>query len=231
MKTKRVVVGIPIIDSVPGEGFLSLVAAICEVYKCCSIASGGYNDSKNQQATVHVETPLNKFPHDIARSQVMDVAIKGDFDYLLFLDSDMVIPTIAYPELLYVLEKEKAAVVSGYYYRRGYPYTSVWSKNDASGEAFQVVASTGIFEIDFTGLGCALIDVKWVRENLTPPYFTMGVGVMSSEIRDDVSFFEKVKAKNGRVLGHAGIRCGHLGAKTMICDQNVEQLRKLFLGS
>lgn len=208
----NITIGIPIIDTLPGEAFYNhalLIAMIARDAKIC------------------IPPCLNLIPHDRARSFLFDCAVKSESQYLLFIDDDMIIPPDAFCSLLEVFhtKRPRPVAVSGHYYRRGYPYTCVWSKLDG-GQYQGLDAQRGVHEIHYSGLGCCLIDVQWVRENLTPPYFTMEIKDGCTQITDDVSFFERIRLAGGSVYGHGGIRCGHLDKRHVICDLTVDKLRQ-----
>jgi len=119
-----------------------------------------------------------------------------------------------------------ANVVSGYYRRRGDPFTSVWSKKKKkNGAALEYDAKTGMHEIFSSGLGCCLIDMKWLKKNVEPPWFMMGVNLKGEVIWEDAYFFSRVNENGGRVLGNAEVRCAHLGERIKVTDQNWKELR------
>lgn len=214
----NVTLAIPTLDHVPGEAFYSHMAMVMKMGRTARIA---------------IPPAFNMLPHDRARAYLFDLAIRNQSDYIFFVDDDMIIPDDAYCQLLEVFSyrRPKPCAVSGHYYRRGFDYTCVWSLSDERipGGLGRVDADSGIHQITWSGLGCCLIDVKWVKENLEPPYFTMKIGERSTEVTDDTSFFDKVKEKNGIVYGHADVRCGHLGSRSVICDRTVDSMRRIEL--
>lgn len=219
----NVCVGIPILDSVPGECFPWLVR------QCCEIVKLGH--------TIVLETPMNMLPHDRPRHAILTTALDFKCDLLYFLDDDMRIPAGAFSALHKALIEHKAAVVSGRYCRRGYPFTSVWSLeiDDPSGQKKWVQVddrdknSQAVSMIHCSGLGCALIDLAWVRDHLKPPYFSMEHNGLTSVVSDDTSFFGRVKAAGGLVLGHGGVRCGHACSRIFADDDTENYLRALDL--
>lgn len=209
----KTAIGIPIVDSVPGENWTELVSTVMEV--------GRVSD-------VLLLRQLNTMPHTRARANIVKNALEENCDYLFFIDDDMVIPQNSFEELLGTMRKTQAAVVSGHYYRRGYPYHSVWSK-EIEGQWFPVDADTDIWPIHCSGLGCALIDLHWLRDHVQAPWFETEMDSFGPNVTDDVTFFRKVVAAGGKVYGHGGIRCGHLGSRMVICDKTVDFLRKLHI--
>jgi hypothetical protein len=97
---------------------------------------------------------------------------------------------------------------------------------EREGKYYQVDATDGLYEIHTTGLGCALIDMNWVKEHLRPPWFIMKHTGRSTNITDDITFFEMIRAAGGKTLGDASVSCGHLGHRKIINRRNASLLRK-----
>jgi len=210
---------IPVLGDCPGEALGSHLVQAGQVAR----------HSKHVQYYV----PLNRMPHDVARNEVMQEALDNGADVLYFIDDDTLIPKDAFREMLTALRDHSAAVVSAHYYRRGFPYTCVWSKELDLGEGpsfYQVDASSGLHEIHTTGLGCALIDLAFVRAHLSRPWFEMLKSKRTGDtvIADDTTFLTKVRNAGGLILGHAGIRCVHLGGRLAVCDETVDWARSQF---
>lgn len=215
MKLKTII-GMPIVDSVPGEVFITHCMAIMETAR----------RQPEYENDICLCCPQNVLPHDRARAEIVRTGYTEGRDLLFFIDDDMAIPQHAFWTMHKTMIERKAAVVSGHYYRRGFPFTSVWQKK-INGEFFDVDAKDGLHEIDFSGLGCALIDLNWLIANVKPPFFSMKLepGEDSVTVSDDIVFFEKVEAANGLVIGNANVRCGHLASRQLVCDLTADFLR------
>lgn len=209
----RVTIGIPIVDSVPGETLPYHMMLAAQIGRSCQIA---------------IPSVMNLLPHDRARSKLFDLAIESKSDFMFFVDDDMIVPEDAYCRLFEVFNYKtpRAVAVSGYYYRRGWPYTSVWSRKNEAGVIEGLISDSGIHPIHYSGLGCCLIDVRWVQENLEKPYFSMGQDEFGTTITDDVTFFESIRRAGGVVYGNADVRCGHLGERKVICDRTAGDFRR-----
>ncbi|HUU59017.1 MAG TPA: glycosyltransferase [Phycisphaerae bacterium] len=181
----RVALGIPVLHAVGGREFYAHLRVVGEL---------------SLQADWILPMAYNLVPYARARNCVVDKAVEHDCDYVYFVDADQTIPPGAYGELLRVLRERGAAVVSGNYVKRGYPYDPVWAAEwdewDSDGEPAVLHGC---------GLGCALIDLRWVRANLAPPWFDVEAGGPS----EDYDFCNRVRAAGGLILGHPGILCGH----------------------
>lgn len=210
----RVVLGIPLVGDVPKETFPNHMAVCGEISRFTK--------------EFHLLAPWGLFPHDRARNFIFRVCQDLDADYLMFIDADNTVPVGAFTRLLDVLNKNKAQLVTGHYLRRGFPYTSVWSKKVEGGDISQV-DSHEVVEIDACGLGCALIDLRWLFNNLCQPFCLMTPGEEGTGVTDDISLCDKIKAKGGIILGDGTIRCGHLLERNNVTDANAEYLRKLYI--
>ena len=212
----KIAIGIPIVDHVAGECFGSLAMQVAEV------AKEGHDPV--------IASCLNVFPHDIARNRLLKDIRRYDIDMVYFLDADMVIPRGAFKTLLKAHnEADNCVLMSGQYYRRGYPYTCVWSIRDKDNIVHQASAKTGVHKIDGTGLGCALVDLRWAERNLVDPWFKMKENEEGTLIWEDMFFCNKIKQAGGEIYGCGDVRCGHIQSRGMIDDDNVDELRKEFV--
>lgn len=206
-------IGIPIVGDVPTEAYGTHLKAAAE-------------------ARVHVDeikiiTCQNISPHDVARTVLIKKAFQEKCDLLFFIDADMILPTQTFKKLYDVLSDKKCVAVSGHYYRRGYPYTCVWTNVIEGVTILGSSALNGVHKIDSSGLGCCLIDLKWVAANLKEPYFKYEV-LPNGDIKwEDAWFFARVRDAKGIVYGHGGVRCGHLSARNIVNDATCNELRKI----
>lgn len=203
----KLLLGIPIFDTVQGEVYESHLNLM--------------NEIKDNGFDVTVSTPLGICPYDRARNAVMEHC-NDDIDLLLFVDGDILLPKKGFLRLLEAMRDTKAQAVSGHYYRRGYPYTCVWSQV-LKNTNFHVDADSGVHEIHRSGLGCCLIDAKWVRDNLASPYFKYDSVIGGGE---DTYFFDLIREAGGKVVGHADVRCGHVGTRFVVSDKTVNWVRE-----
>lgn len=109
---------------------------------------------------------LQGMPFDMARNQACVTCLQNGFDYLFFLDSDVVPPSDAVPRLL----RHNLPIVSGVYYRRSPPLgLPVMMKKDSNGNFGWVTGFKvpDLLEVDVVGAGCLLIH-RSVLERLPP---------------------------------------------------------------
>jgi len=207
----KIALGMPTIDSVPSEAFGAHLIVAAELAK---------------KGKLFVFTPNGVMPHDTARIEITRRAVEARCDLLVFVDDDTIVPNGGISRLVDLLLERKVAAVSGLYLRRGFPYTCVWSKKDGKGGYQQAEALDGVYEIDLSGLGCAVIDLKWVVEHLEKPYYKMTPAPDGTMVTDDVTFFEQVREKGGVVLGCADVKCVHVGERVLISVDNATALRR-----
>src|SRR6185436_8591725 len=146
--------GMPIVGDLPGDAVQEQFRTLFRLGRV----------AEREGHEVLISCPPNILPHDRARMAVWDEAMGVHSDLIFFVDSDTLIPAGAFEELLKIHLQSKAPLVTGHYIRRGWPFTSTWSKV-YNGQFQQVDAKEGIHEIDTCGLGCALVDVHWVNKN------------------------------------------------------------------
>ncbi len=208
----RTALGIPIIDHVPGEAVVGLVRTAVDISRLGSIC---------------VISALNRLPVDFARQQMLEEALsQKDIDLMMWVDSDSVIRKGTFEKLLFTIRETKAVLVSGHYYQRGYPFASTWTKLFPNGVVGRVPfqPDSGLMDIDGCGLGCALLDLNWIRENLKSPYFEVRSARDGSEgvTWEDTHFCLLIREKGGKIIGDTSVSCGHLFTRREINETNHE---------
>ncbi len=208
-----IALGMPMVGDVPAE----IITSRMELSAMIA--------SRSDVEELKVVACLDVFPFDRAREFLITQALKSQSCYLLFLDADIITPKEAFNDLFETMVDKKAQVVSGHYRRRGHPYTSVWAKmNDKAGLILQCDASEGVHEIDTSGLGCSLIDLKWCEDNLAHPWFKMGENLEGDYAWEDSYFHSQVLKAGGKVFGDARVRCIHLAGRLGVSDDNWQVL-------
>jgi len=145
----------------------------------------------------------------VARNKLVNMA-KGS-DYLLFLDSDMTFPS----DLIQRLLDHKKDVVCGLYYSRGYPHDPMtmrlWNKD----EYYRSPPKGGLMEVDATGGGCMLINMK-VIDKIDFPWFDFSayMGTRKS-FSEDVWFCRKLKAAGYKIYVDTDLECGHISDRVI----------------
>ena len=145
-----------------------------------------------------------------SRNTMIEQAILGGYDYLMFIDSDIIFPADGVLQLL----ADKRDIVTGVYYERKGEHRPVIFKNvtlrdgDIPPHADFVEKVEPIMEIDACGMGFCLIRVDAIKpviqENKSPfePYSGLG---------EDLSFCYKCKQKGLKIWADSRFDLKHLG--------------------
>jgi hypothetical protein len=156
------------------------------------------------------------------RELIADDAIDGGYDYLLFLDDDIVFPANTLTSLLQVAEQHpETAVVGALYYSRDSIRPMVvadWNGNDTTTAAIPAFSSSSSDVVDGIGFGCALLRVSALR-TLQRPYFPVHIyierGTRTVRLCDeDYRYCERVRRAGFTVRLDARVRCTHYDRQT-----------------
>lgn len=155
-------------------------------------------------------------PFDVARNAAVTDALEAGFQWLMFLDDDVIPPG----DVFYRLAGHNADIVSGLYYRRQEPICPVAMTLDAKGQAQWVTTwnpPNSIVEVDLVGAGCLLIHRR-VLERMQAPWFEWEIGKNDpsapkgrSAMSEDFTFCLKAKAAGFKIHLDTSIRCEHVG--------------------
>lgn len=200
----EIVIGMPVFESVPGECVKSILGLAAEA------ASFG---------TVRPETAVHIPAYDTARNIIWKKAFGAD--RLLFVDADMTVPPGSYARLEEAIVNG-AQAVAGFFYRKGHPFTPIWSGGDSINPE-PVFALSGVHKLRASGMGLMLIDMAWIVKNMPDFEFYMDKKTDS----EDVNFCKELVRHGGILMGHADVRCGHLGGRIEINDQTSQRMREL----
>lgn len=148
---------------------------------------------------------------DIARNWCVLHAIENQYDYIMWVDSDNIIPRDAVKKLI----GSGKDIISGVYAKKliGSKDVILLNKDKEQGYKFLTteVVNTGIIEVDAVGFGCVLVKVDvfrklfeitgrgWFKTNQE-----LGVG-------EDIYFCEKAKEIGYKVYADTSVLCGHKG--------------------
>src|SRR4051812_8679074 len=113
----KLCVGMPIVETLPGEVFGHHLVTFVEAIN---------HMRKEYKVETMTCTPVGLCPHDFARHTVVEQALKQNCTHLFFIDDDTVTPPGGFVKMWKEMQERKCAAISGFYLRRGNPYTSVW---------------------------------------------------------------------------------------------------------
>jgi len=158
-----------------------------------------------------------------AREKLAQIAIEQKAKYLFFVDDDTIPPPQALRKLIYQLQiHPDAKVCGGIYVSKQVPPEPIIGRGQSDGVFWNWKAGE-VFEVDWMGAGCMLIDVD-VFKHLTPPYFPWQylappeTDKISNrgQVGEDISFCWKVREAGFKILAHGGVLCDHYDASTGI---------------
>lgn len=187
------------------------------------------------------EALLSGMPFDHARNQACMNALANGFEWIFFLDDDVVCP----PDTIHRLLGHGKDIVSGLYYRRAPPLVPVMLKYKPDGKNAEWITGWNppgaVIDVDLVGAGCLLIHRRVLErmypdwQNWTPPAgpieeaIRLGVASFFSTPRpwfvweldknlpeprhsEDFSFCREAKRRFGfGIFVDTSIQCEHIG--------------------
>lgn len=160
---------------------------------------------------------------DRARNELAKKAIEGKYDYILMIDSDVVVPR----DTLEIFFKQNPPdVLLGIYPRKGQKRKAeIFSFNADSYSAANQFGFNELEQLrDFHhavrvrvkagGLGCALIKTS-VFEKLEYPYFRYVLYPDGNVLSEDLYFCNNVRDHGGEISASTEVWCGHIKKYTI----------------
>jgi len=157
-----------------------------------------------------VTTTVYGMPWAEARNQCAMMCLEKGFDYLFFLDKDVIAPADVIPRLL----KHQVNIVGGIYRQKFQPYSwcAFMATKDVSGKDAKIpIAPTGdLVDVGYIGAGCLLIH-RHVFEMLQFPWFKWELDVANpSGKSEDFYFCEQARKTGLKIWADTSLRCGHV---------------------
>lgn len=173
---------------------------------------------KNLQIPGRIMGPCG-MPFDHARNAACEAALQGGFDYLFFLDSDVIPPNDAILRLM----THNLPLVSGVYHRRSYPH-GIPVMQRGGGWITQYPANS-LIEVDYVGAGCMLMRRDLLEAMVSKPiapergkiWFDWrvdnAVNLPPGEgLSEDFAMNLHVRRHLGvKVMVDTGVQCRHIG--------------------
>ena len=167
---------------------------------------------------------MNSLIYD-ARNKFCQQAIEGEFDYILWLDSDMVFPS-------YVLQQfmnDDKDIVAGLYFRRNYPFSPVaFSELRRDNGVLRMKDleewPSELFEVDGVGFGCVLMKTDCLFDIAGKEG-----GIWFTPERDageDAAFCIRAKEYGYEIWIDPTVKLGHVG-QTVITEGVYKSRRKV----
>lgn len=167
-----------------------------------------------------------------ARNLIAYEAVKAGFDQVLWLDSDMIIPSDALIRLSDDMTDGRE-LVSALYFTRKDPFVPcihsdiTWEiKSDGwvntSGDIYKDYPRDQVFEIAGCGFGCVMTSAALLKKMIdkygAPFYPLMGMG-------EDTSFCFRAGKDGVKMYCDSRVKVGHIGSK--VFDEDYYQLGKI----
>ena len=159
----------------------------------------------------HRSIRLSGMPFDHARNTAVKRCLEFNFEWLFFIDDDVVVPPDAYIRL----RSHEADIISGLYYRRALPIQPVAMLRNADGSSRYAAFNPGeTVEVDLVGAGCLLIHSRVLRE-MKPPWFEWKLDhenlAENQKVSEDFDFCIKAKALGFQIFLDTMVQCEHVG--------------------
>lgn len=154
-----------------------------------------------------------------ARNEIVKKALDGGFDYVLMIDSDVVIPEDALEKLM----DPPTDICFGVYPRKNNPSeTELFKdgtfdfKNRYSAEDLDGIGSDRI-QVKGSGFGCALIKTD-VFQEMNYPWFEFLSHGNNTFLSEDLNFCLKASVRY-QIMADLRVRCGHLARRVQFLGE------------
>lgn len=186
---KKILIAVPTFESIAPETFKSIYAIQSEHILAFDYVKG-YDCAR-------------------ARNLIGQEAVEGEFDYVLMVDSDVIIP----PDCLDNMLENPVPMCVGVYPRKNTKSKETelfkFSEKDYL-DRFSYDELTAIrMPVKGSGFGCALIDVN-VFKTLPFPWFKYVVYDSGDVLSEDLYFCDILRRQGYTIEADTRVKCGHL---------------------
>ncbi|NCB97929.1 MAG: glycosyltransferase [Bacteroidia bacterium] len=189
-----------------------LIGIPCAKY----IEAGTFESIYNMRIPDGCDTSFQYFyGYNIAqiRNLMADTAIRMGFDYLFWIDSDIIIPDDA---LVKLIESGKQCISGMYIQRRegeGVPEVYVHNGTGMRNATTAEVSGDGVIEVAACGFGCILTSTDILKKVGYPQFEYKNSLDHTYTVSEDVDFCKKAVANGVSIFVDTSIKCGHIGQK------------------
>lgn len=167
---------------------------------------------------------MNSLIYD-ARNKFCQQAIEGEFDYIFWLDSDMVFPSYVLQQFM----QDGKDIVAGLYFRRNYPFTPVAFSELRREDGILRMKDleewpNELFEVDGVGFGCVLMKTDCLFDIAGKEggvWFTP-----TQDAGEDAAFCLRAKEHGYEIWIDPAVKLGHVG-QTVITEGVYNSRRKV----
>lgn len=159
-----------------------------------------------------------------ARNEAVNMALAGQFDYIIFMDDDMVIPVGT--EIFSKLISHDKDIIAPLFFVRSKPYLPLLFKRlELANGAFITYENildypkNSLVKCDGVGFGFIMIKME-VFKKLKQPYFAY-----SDQYGEDLRFCEEAGKAGFEVYCDTSIQVGHISQPPVIFEENFEAER------
>lgn len=166
---------------------------------------------------------------DKNRNVLIDEALQYDYDYVLWLDADMVYPV----DMIVKYFDHKFKIIGCVYFKRKYPYHPVLYVNGTNPiKPYKMVDPTKlepntIYEVDGLGFGGVMVDTEVYRTMQGDKYMNYGVNYhlpyeTEGQLTHDLEWCRKAKEYGYKIYVHTGVFAGHITEKIVTVDDFIK---------
>ena len=163
---------------------------------------------QKQPHEIEIFIPKN-YAVDVGRNIIAKYAQENEFDYIMWVDSDMIIPRNTLTRLL----SHDKDVVSGVYSYKVLNNDEVVAKKFMDEERTDygnlkikaIQNSSGLIEVDGFGFGCVLTKVS-MFDKIPFPWF-----IYTQDMGEDIFFCRKAQNEGYKLWLDTDVICGHIG--------------------
>lgn len=145
---------------------------------------------------------------DMARNVLAQKAIEGDFDRVLWIDSDMTFEPDMMRRLSDALDAGYDAA-TGLYFKRTFPLEPVIYKSidreTPKAEPFWDYPQDALFEVAGCGFGGVMVKTEALADTDEPPFLPF------LHLSEDLSFCVRMAEKGRKIACDSRVKLGHMG--------------------
>ena len=163
--------------------------------------------------------PRTHGPIDSVRNELVDMARAFDVTHIWFCDTDQIYPQNVLNDLLKRMSENDIDILAAKVHRRYPPYDPILYRgtiNKWTAVSEDEWTKGGLVEVDSTGMGSVLIDMK-VFEKIDRPYFQW-LPHQTPPVGEDAYFYGQVKKAGFKIFVDCDISIGHLATMTITED-------------